>query len=183
MFYKPYKEITRGRRGSSRPSTSRSTSSPSVQRADSDSQVPTAEEVSRAIEQDHRSNWITTGRAIGAGAKGVGKFIGSYYKGVLVDIPLATTEGLRAVPRLYGEDVKDYNVNDWKSGALAGGKNFAHGMSRGLTDFVRQPYNGVVEDGPLGVAKGFAKGTIGLTTKMSSGKWFSLHVFELILTG
>ncbi|EYE98736.1 putative sterol glucosyltransferase [Aspergillus ruber CBS 135680] len=168
MFLKPYQEISRGRRNSSRPSTPRTTSSPSIQRADSDSQVPNADEVTRAIEQDPHSGWITTGRAVGAGAKGIGKFLGSYYKGVLVDIPLATTEGLRAVPRLYGEDVKDYNVKDWKSGALAGGRNFAHGMSRGLADIVRQPYKGGVEDGAVGVAKGFAKGTIGLTTKMSS---------------
>lgn len=171
MFLKPYQEISRGRRGSSRPSTPRTTSSPSIQRTDSDGQVPTAEELSRAIEKDPRSGWITTGRAIGVGAKGVGKFLGSYYKGVLVDIPLATTEGLRAVPRLYGEDVKDYDVKDWKSGALAGGRNFAHGMSRGLSDIVRQPYKGSVEDGAKGAIKGFAKGTIGLTTKMSSGKW------------
>ncbi|RMJ21082.1 hypothetical protein PHISP_08050, partial [Aspergillus sp. HF37] len=168
IFYKPYKEISRGRRDSPRPSIPRSTSCPSVQRADPDSQVPTAEAVSRATEQDRWSGWITTGRTIGAGAKGVGNFLGSYSKGVLVDIPLATTEGLRAVPRLYGEDVKDYNVTDWKSGALVGGRNFAHGMRRGLADFVRQPYMGRVEDGALGAAKGFAKGTIGLTTKMSS---------------
>lgn len=184
MFLKPYQEISRGRGGSSRPSTPRTTSSSSVQRAESDSQVPTAEEMTRAIEQDPRSGWITTGRAVGAGAKGVGKFLGSYYKGVLVDIPLATTEGLRAVPRLYGEDVKDYNVKDWKSGALAGGRNFAHGMSRGLADIVRQPYKGGVEDGPVGVAKGFAKGTIGLTTKMSSGKQTLLpFLLNLVLTG
>lgn len=140
--------------------------------------------MTRAIEQDPRSGWITTGRAIGAGAKGVGNFLGSYYKGVLVDIPLATTEGLRAVPRLYGEDVKDYDVKDWKSGALAGGRNFAHGMSRGLADIVRQPYKGGVEDGAKGAVKGFAKGTIGLTTKMSSGKQTLLpFLLNLVLTG
>lgn len=171
IFYRPYKEISRGRRGSPRPSIPRTISSPSVQRADPDSEAPAAEEVSHALEADRWSGWITTGRTIGAGAKGVGDFLGSYSRGVLVDIPLATTEGLRAVPRLYGEDVEDYSVSDWKSGALAGGRNFAHGMRKGLTDFVRQPYMGGVEDGMLGAAKGFAKGTIGLTTKVSSGNW------------
>lgn len=183
MFLKPYKEINRGRGSSSKPSTSRSTSSPAVQTVP-DTQVLTAAEVSRAIDQGKgpRSGWATTGAAIGASAKGVGNFLGSYYKGILVDIPLATTEGLRAVPRLYGEDVKDYAVKDWKSGAIAGGKNFAHGMTKGLTGIFTQPYKGGVEEGALGVAKGFAKGTLGLTTKMSSGKFLFPFLYKVSLT-
>ena len=87
-----------------------------------------------------------------------------------MDIPLATTEGLRAVPRLYGEDVEDYVVRDWKTGAAVGGKNFAHGMTKGLTGFFTEPIKGGAKEGPMGLVKGFAKGTLGIATKMPSGK-------------
>lgn len=90
---------------------------------------------------------------------------------MIVDIPLAATEGLRAVPRLYGEDVEDYQVRDWKSGALAGGKNFAQNMREGLTGIWNQPRKGA-DEGALGVAKGIMKGTIGFTTMVPSGMFF-----------
>ncbi|OJJ08353.1 hypothetical protein ASPVEDRAFT_393860 [Aspergillus versicolor CBS 583.65] len=111
----------------------------------------------------------TTGTAMGSSAKSLGKVFGYWSKGMLVDIPLAASEGLRAVPRLYGDEVKEHgNVQDWKSGATVGGKNFVHGMADGFSDLVMQPYQGGQLEGARGVVKGFAKGTLGMTTKVSS---------------
>ena len=109
---------------------------------------------------------------MGRSAKSLGKVVGYWYKGMLVDMPLAASEGLRAVPRLYGDEVKEHgNVQDWKSGATVAGKNFVHGMVDGVSDLVMQPYQGGQQEGVKGVVKGLAKGTLGMTTKVSSGKY------------
>ena len=58
-----------------------------------------------------------------ASAKNVGKFHSSLFKGTMVDMPLAITEGLLAVPRLYGEKTAEHApIVDWKSGAAVAGK-------------------------------------------------------------
>jgi hypothetical protein len=60
---------------------------------------------------------------VAASAKIIGKFHASLFKGTMVDIPLAVAEGMRAAPKLYGEEVQDHeNVTDWKSGARVAGK-------------------------------------------------------------
>lgn len=180
MVYKPYQEFTRGSSGSSRPSASRSTSSSTTNTSRTNSQdfaSPEEDHSTGIKDEDPKIDWENTASAIATSAKGVGRFIGSYYKGVIVDIPLATTEGLRAVPRLYGEDVEDYVVRDWKTGAAVGGKNFAHGMTKGLTGFFTQPIKGGAKEGPIGMVKGFAKGTLGIATKMPSGKRLLNHAF------
>ena len=46
-----------------------------------------------------------------ATAKGFGKLNVAFFKGCIVDIPLAGTEGFRVVPRLYGENVDDQQTN------------------------------------------------------------------------
>jgi hypothetical protein len=103
----------------------------------------------------------------------VGKIIGYYYKGVLVDIPMAVNEGLRAVPRMYGEEVKSYdNIKDFKSGAAAARENFTDGMT-GVSELLRQPYKGAQEDGFRGMVKGFVKGPLSMGTKASSGISFT----------
>ena len=57
----------------------------------------------------------SSGVAIG---KALGKMSGSLTKGMLIDLPVALTGGLRNVPSLYGEKVaKHRQVDDWKSGA------------------------------------------------------------------
>jgi hypothetical protein len=107
----------------------------------------------------------------GAFLGGFGKFTGTYFKGVVVDIPHAAAEGFRQVPRLYGEEPKDYGTIDgWKSGAVFGGRNFVDGMTDGFKGLVTEPYQGAKEEGALGAVKGFAKGTIGFATKIPSGK-------------
>ncbi|KAJ5719871.1 hypothetical protein N7493_006749 [Penicillium malachiteum] len=88
---------------------------------------------------------------------------------VVVDIPHAAAEGFRQVPRLYGDKPKEYeSVKDWKSGAIFGGKNFVDGMSEGFSGLITQPIKGGKEEGALGAVKGFAKGNIGLATKVPS---------------
>ena len=51
-----------------------------------------------------------------------------------------------------------------------GGRNFVDGMTDGFKGFFTEPVKGAREDGALGAVKGFAKGTIGLATKVPSGR-------------
>ncbi|KAK6837332.1 hypothetical protein RU639_001540 [Aspergillus parasiticus] len=123
--------------------------------------------VSTLAERVHSSS---AGAALAASSKSLGKFVGHAYKGAVVDIPLAATKGLRSVPRLYGEEVRDLGpVRGWKSGIAVGGKSFLQGVAGGLTDIVVQPYKGARDEGALGAATGLAKGTISTMTKLGSG--------------
>lgn len=123
------------------------------------------------LDPQGRNGLSVAGSMLGATMKGFGKFTGSYFKGVVVDIPHAAAEGFRQVPRLYGEKPKEYGtIQDWKSGAIFGGKNFVDGMTDGFTGIFTQPVQGAKEEGALGAVKGLAKGTIGLATKVPSGE-------------
>lgn len=117
---------------------------------------------------------------VGATLQGFGKFSATYFRGVVVDIPHAAAEGFRRAPRLYGEEPKDYGtVHDWKSGAKVGGKNFVGGMTGGVTGLFTQPLKGAMEEGAAGAVKGFARGTMGLATKMPSGEFLlNLRIYE-----
>lgn len=57
--------------------------------------------------------------AVGKGVTSMGT---SITKGALVGFPLALAEGLRNAPRLYGEEVKEAKVKDWKSGSVFAAK-------------------------------------------------------------
>ncbi|KAJ5193384.1 hypothetical protein N7449_009526 [Penicillium cf. viridicatum] len=184
MIYNPYKEYKRGR--SPKPSgrvlqapalpgspLSREPSSIRISAADeanlNSSRTPSVGPGSESGREKSKSGLSIAGSMAGATMKGFGKFTGSYFKGVVVDIPHAAAEGFRQVPRLYGEKPKDYGaIQDWKSGAIVGGKNFVDGMTDGFTGLFTQPVNGAKEEGALGAVKGFAKGTIGLATKVPS---------------
>jgi UDP:flavonoid glycosyltransferase YjiC (YdhE family) len=112
---------------------------------------------------------VVAGHMAGGVAKGFGKFLGAIYKGVIVDLPLATTEGFRNVPRLYGEEVKDHGkVTGALSGFQVGGKNFVHGIADGFSDPFRQTYEGGKKEGAVGYAKGFGKGMAGFVSKTSA---------------
>lgn len=112
----------------------------------------------------------TAGALASASASGVGGFFKSYGRGFYLDIPLAVTEGFRAVPKLYGERVPEHEpVQDWQSGARVAGNNFVRGMSEGISDLVVQPYKGGKEGGALGAAKGVGKGLLGMASKTASG--------------
>jgi hypothetical protein len=130
----------------------------------------------RSVMTPEKENPKPSGRfasaALGS-ASGVGRFFHHYAKGMLLDIPMAATEGLRAVPKLYGDEVPDRRqITDWKSGAIVAGTNFQEGIVGGFTDLVRAPIQGGREQGALGVAKGAGKGLVGMTTKVTSGAFF-----------
>jgi hypothetical protein len=117
-----------------------------------------------------RSGMSTAGAMAAASGKSIGAIITSSMKGTMVDIPLAVTEGLRGVPKMYGEEVKDYGqVTDWKSGALVAGKTFAFAIPEGIADLVVQPYKGAKEDGVIGFTKGIGKGAMNLAVKTQAG--------------
>lgn len=106
-----------------------------------------------------------------ASASGVGGFFKHYTKGVFIDMPLAFAEGSRALPKLYGEEVRDYGtVKDWKSGFTKSGKTLTLGIGEGFADLVVKPYKGVKEKGAVGGITGIGKGMLSFTTNVSSGK-------------
>ncbi|KAJ6567721.1 UDP-glucose,sterol transferase [Mycena vulgaris] len=168
IFLKPYEEFKRGNPGTSS-SPKPSTSNPSSKLFNADDR---GEGSSRDLipAGGNRSGMQTAGAMAVASGKSVGRFMTTYLKGTMIDIPLAVTEGLRGVPKMYGEDVKDHGqIRDWKSGAVVAGKTFAYSMSEGLAGLVMEPYKGAKEDGAWGMTKGLGKGVIGFTTKIGSG--------------
>lgn len=91
-------------------------------------------------------------------------------KGMTVDIPLAITDGLKNVPRAYGDTPRDHGpVTGFRSGATVAGKTFAFGFMDGLSDVVVQPYKGAQAEGAKGAAKGLGKGMANLVTKSGAG--------------
>jgi hypothetical protein len=166
VVIRPYKELNRARQ-QSEPELVVIESTNPQNSADCGPATTTSRKSSTDMTDE---DWKVTGKAVGGSAKSVGRIIAYYYKGVLVDIPGAVNEGLRAVPRLYGEEVKDYdNIRDFKSGVAAASDNFAHGFSHGISDIFRQPYEGAQKEGIIGAIKGFVKGPIGMGTKAASG--------------
>ncbi|KAG4429362.1 hypothetical protein IFR05_015161 [Cadophora sp. M221] len=102
--------------------------------------------------------------------KGLGKMVGVVPKAALVDFPVAMAEGLRRVPALYGEEVRDHGrVEDWRSGGVVAGKTFGYGFMDGLSGTVTKPYKGAKEGGWVGFGKGLGKGAMGLITGPSAG--------------
>ena len=118
---------------------------------------------------DASHNVATAGRVAGAAAKGFGRFNAALFKGAIVDLPVAAAEGFRAVPRLYGEEVKDHGeVTGIQSGFGKAGKNFAFGMADGFSDLFVRPIEDAKRDGALAFAKGLGKGVLGFTSKTAS---------------
>ncbi|KAH6614137.1 sterol glucosyltransferase [Boeremia exigua] len=111
----------------------------------------------------------TAGRMATAGAKGFGRFNAALFKGAIIDLPLAAAEGFRAVPKLYGEEVRDHGeVTNVQSGFSKAGKNFAFGMTDGFSDLFVRPIEGAKKEGAMGFAKGLGKGFVGFTSKTVS---------------
>jgi hypothetical protein len=113
---------------------------------------------------------ISTGQLAGASGKSLAMFAPKALKGMTADIPLALTEGLKNVPRYYGDTPRDHgSVTDFKSGATVAGKTFAWGFVDGLSDMVAKPYQGAQKEGVKGAAKGLGKGMVSLATKSGAG--------------
>jgi len=130
---------------------------------------------SAAIELPRATNVQPTGRGTAAAAAlgsavGLGNFFKSFTKGMLLDLPLAVTEGMRNAPRLYGGDVYEPgDVVDWKSGGLAAGRNLSHGFVEGFRGLVTEPMRGAEQGGAVGAARGAGVGILNFGAKVSSG--------------
>jgi len=114
----------------------------------------------------------------GASAKSIGGFAPTALQGMLVDIPLAITEGLKALPNHLGATSRDHGaVTDAKSGATVAGKSLMWGFVDGLSDVVMQPIKGAQQEGPLGAVKGLGKGLVSLTGNTGAGM-FGLFAYS-----
>jgi hypothetical protein len=110
------------------------------------------------------------GNATAASAKSIGSVAPRALKGMMVDIPLALTEGLNAIPSHYGDKGRDNGkVTGIGSGFAVAGKTFAWGFVDGLSGLVTEPYKEGKKSGAKGIATGLGKGTVGLFTKSGAG--------------
>lgn len=120
IFYKPYKEY----RSTHALQSSSQEVPPSFNLATSKNKEDNGEGSSRQLSRDQRADGHSVAGAMAAAsARSLGDLYVKAFKGLAVDIPLATAEGLRNIPALYGEKVRDNgSVTDWKSGAVVGGR-------------------------------------------------------------
>ncbi|KAH6612052.1 sterol glucosyltransferase [Boeremia exigua] len=129
----------------------------------------TASDASSQISATKRKP-ISAGQLAGASGKSIAMFAPKALKGMMVDIPLAITDGLKNVPRAYGETVRDHGpVTGFRSGATVAGKTFAWGFIDGLSDVVMKPYEGAQKEGAKGAAKGLGKGLVNMPAKVGAG--------------
>jgi hypothetical protein len=143
-------------------------STQSTQRSGASTSRSKLQKKTRVADDNH--DLKTAGAVLGASGKSLGDWVLVSTRNMLVDIPLAATEGLRAVPSLYGEaPVDEGKVTDWKSGAIVGAKTFASGWYEGVTDMYNMPAKGAKESGALGVVTGVGKGVMNLVTKTAAG--------------
>lgn len=116
-----------------------------------------------------KNDSVAAKKAMEASSKSLGKLVTTSTKGILIDIPMAITDGLRAMPHLYGEDVKQRDhITGFRSGAAVAGKNFCHGMFEAITDIAVLTYHGKREEKAIGAAKGLGKGMMNLVTKTTA---------------
>jgi len=188
IVFKPYAEYTRARKlretlaAKETPNTAPISG---IQSAESDSvdediesseSLPTTRETfSTRSTEDGATKRGTETKAAGhpvaramalASAKSLGKFFITSTKGMLIDMPLATAEGLRCMPALWGGEVKDYGtVVDWKSGAAVAGRSFAFGIADGCRDLVTRPVEGAEAGGVWGAVIGAGQGSASLLGK------------------
>ncbi|KAI6778752.1 uncharacterized protein J7T54_005855 [Emericellopsis cladophorae] len=106
---------------------------------------------------------LSTARTMAAiSGNGAADFLKRLSSGAII-VPFAFTEGLRHLPHLYGENVRDYGeIRDWKSGAAAGGKCVVLGLYDGVAGLILLPYSGAQRQGAIGAVKGVGKGIAGL---------------------
>jgi hypothetical protein len=182
MVTKPVEEYRHGRRRRERerkreqsaqnsshapPQTNNPRASPTPSQTSSTIGTTSTDDCS--TKQTHRS---LAGTAAVASAKSISMIAPIAAKGMLVDIPLAITEGLRAVPQHLGTKTRHHinPVIDAKSGAAAAGKAFAWGFVDGLSDLVMEPVRGARDGGgAAGAVKGVGKGAVSLVAKSGAG--------------
>ncbi|KAE8441968.1 hypothetical protein EG329_004135 [Mollisiaceae sp. DMI_Dod_QoI] len=99
-------------------------------------------------------------------SKGFGRIVKAAVQSPM-ELSMSITEGFHNAPKLWGDDTvrPQQQVNDFKSGAKAVGKEFAFGWYDGVTGLVTQPWKGAQKEGTSGFLKGIGKGIGGFVTK------------------
>lgn len=99
-------------------------------------------------------------------SKGFGRIVKAAVQSPM-DLSMSITEGFHNAPKLWGDDTvrPQQQVNDFKSGAKAVGKEFVFGWYDGVTGLVTQPWKGAQKEGTSGFLKGIGKGIGGFLTK------------------
>ncbi|KAI0110383.1 UDP-glucose,sterol transferase [Nemania sp. FL0031] len=106
---------------------------------------------------------------VAASAHSMGTAVARTTCGVLVDIPLAVTEGMRAVPQLWGEKVEEHErIHDFRSGVSVAGRSFYEGITGAVKGVFLRTYEAKKREGATGVLKGLSQGSVGLVTKTGS---------------
>lgn len=103
-------------------------------------------------------------------SKGLGRFVKAFAQ-TPMEISVGLTKGFHNMPKLWGDDtVRPHEqVSDFKSGAVAAGKEFGFGWYDGVTGLVTQPWKGAQKEGASGFVKGIGKGVAGFATKPFAG--------------
>lgn len=111
------------------------------------------------VDGKSRQDYTIVGSVAKASGKSAGRVLSSSLRGVLVELPLATAEGFRFLPRMWGQEARHYgDVTDWQSGGLVAGKTAVFSVSEGVRDLVMHPVQGARSEGILGAAKGLGTG-------------------------
>lgn len=176
---KPYEEYMKAKASRADASGPIKDTSASRVSTNSESKLPTDSPDKRSLNKSleektpGKTGSQLAGAMAAASAKSFGNVLGHQSKGVLVDVPLAITDGLYAVPKLYGSEVREREkITNWKTGTAVAGKSFVFGLAEGMADIFVEPYKGGKKEGALGVVKGFGKGSLGFIAKSGAGESF-----------
>ncbi|KAJ9635308.1 hypothetical protein H2204_005869 [Knufia peltigerae] len=103
-------------------------------------------------------------------SKGFGRFLTTAVQ-TPMEVTMGLTRGFHNMPKLWGDDTvrPQERVTDFKSGAVAAGKEFGFGFYDGVTGLITQPWHGAQKEGAIGVAKGIGKGLGGFAAKPFAG--------------
>ena len=99
-------------------------------------------------------------------SKGAGRFVRTFVQ-IPMEISVGLTKGFHNLPKLWGDDTVRplEQISEFKSGAMAAGKEFSFGWYDGVTGLVTQPWKGAQKEGASGFVKGVGKGIGGFATK------------------
>jgi len=168
IVIKPYQEYRKAQESRNlRDDTDPTRSLSQSQKLGSSASSISSKSNNKTLTNESHSTAGAMARASGHSAKNLAT---AMYRGTFVNIPVVITDGMRATPGLYSDQVKDYGqVKGWKSGMAKGSKVFGLGLVEGLAELVVQPYKGGKKEGALGVVKGVGKGTVGMVSKVVGG--------------
>ena len=99
-------------------------------------------------------------------SKGFGRIVKAAVQSPM-ELSVSITEGFHNAPKLWGDDTvrPQEQISDFKSGAMAAGKEFGFGWYDGVTGLVTQPWKGAQKEGASDFVKGVGKGIGGFATK------------------